>query len=1506
MLNTPTRRTHPSRTHLPLLALLVVGIILILSPARALASTEPGPALSSSCQANDPSDPLRVSCAFPSAGGYTLPVGPYATQASVEAIGAAGNTPNINDGGQEYQSGGLGGAGGDVAGTITFPAATSDLFVEVGGRGAPNWESPWAPTGAFNGGGASSSTLYSGIYYGTYTPGSGGGASDVRTVEPGQAGTLESRLIVAGGGGGGGLEFNGQGASGGAAGASGGSTGGEGGGEAGSASSGGAGGNGGYGTSGGGGDLGNGGNGGQGDEQSDENFGGGGGGGGGGYYGGGGGGGGDSHYATGGGGGGGGSDLVPSEGTSSTAALPASVTVTYEREAATTALVAGSPSSTYGHAVTLTATVTGATDAIDGGTITFYNGSAALGSPVAVEPATGTATLEMAPLAGGTHSLTAAYSGDAAFAPSTSGALSHIVTTDTTTTVVTSTATTSSWVAPATFTATVTSASGASILGGTVQFYAGGTAIGTAASLTGGVATISDQGLLDAGATTITATYSGETSTRASTSTGLAHTYALVSMEGSDFYANSCQPTLAYGSTLTADGSLGRNSYYLQQYIQQGYYYAEDGAVQLYDGTTPLGYPEPLWQLGYYGLTSQISFEDSSLSAGVHHLHFEFSGNSQFAASDSDENPYSECTTVTVNEVHSTTTLASSQGSAPLGQAPTFTVSVTRADGVTPTGTIQLADDGTTLGSPATLGSNGKATIEPGPLPLGANSVTAAYTPGDAYTNSSTSSALSQPVTSLATSLALSTTPTSVHLGEALAVSTQLTVTGAPATGPGSEDATGSVTFYDGGQSIGTASVEASGLATLRLPNGLTLGSHVLTATYVGDTDHLSSTSTPVALNVDKALTSLTLAIGASEVSGGRALSATLAPLTTSGSPSGTVEFYDGSNLLGSAALPASGGTETVSLPLAGLAPGSHALQAVYGGDSEFDASTSHAQDLDIAATTLDAGPAEGATTGPAATFAFSNADPTVRFQCRLDSGVWTPCTSPQGYTGLAEGAHSFQVQATGRSYVTEPVITRGFTVDGTLPVTTISGGPEALTASTQASFTLTADETGVTFECSLDSAPLSPCPEPLTYTGLADGTHVLAARATDAQGNVEATPVTYTWTVSSEIPSAPAITSDTTTATGASFGFSGTPGATFSCSLDGAPAAPCTSPQGYVGLAAGAHTFAVTQTDALARTSAPAALAFTLTGSPVPALPAPPTPGPAASPIMAPAITTSSFGTTSADFSFSGVVGATFSCSLDGAPATSCASPLAYASLPAGQHSFSVTQTDADGQASGPATEVFTLTGAPAAIVTPLVPRVSTVHGGAVPVGCALDGATLAWCSIRAYADGHLVGSAIAHFGPGEGSTLHVRLGHAGLALINRLGGVEIAYHGVVTTTDGQRLSFTAHSRVLPLGAVSVALDGMFSFGSARLGSQWQTRLRALASELAGAERIACVGYADSLGSASAPSQRLGMQRARAVCALLGDDGAHAERTARVKGSDSPIASLAVRDRRVELIVRY
>ena len=75
-----------------------------------------------------------------------------------------------------------------------------------------------------------------------------------------------------------------------------------------------------------------------------------------------------------------------------------------------------------------------------------------------------------------------------------------------------------------------------------------------------------------------------------------------------------------------------------------------------------------------------------------------------------------------------------------------------------------------------------------------------------------------------------------------------------------------------------------------------------------------------------------------------------------------------------------------------------------------------------------------------------------------------------------------------------------------------------------------------------------------------------------------------------------------TTTATNASFSFTSSEAGTFSCSLDGAPFATCTTPRTYTGLAVASHTFAVRATDNAGNVDpTPATHAWTINAPPPP-----------------------------------------------------------------------------------------------------------------------------------------------------------------------------------------------------------------------------------------------------------------------------------------------------------------
>jgi hypothetical protein len=173
-----------------------------------------------------------------------------------------------------------------------------------------------------------------------------------------------------------------------------------------------------------------------------------------------------------------------------------------------TSLVSSLNPSSYGQSVTLTATVTspGGTPT---GTVTFYDGGVSLGS--APLSSGGQASLATSTLAAGTHSITAAYSGDSTFTGSTTNVLSQTVNKDATATSLASSLNPAKYGQTVTFTATVTPSAAT----GTVTFLNGSTAMGTVV-LSSGQAQFSTS--FKQGTYSITAAYNGNTTFAGSTS----------------------------------------------------------------------------------------------------------------------------------------------------------------------------------------------------------------------------------------------------------------------------------------------------------------------------------------------------------------------------------------------------------------------------------------------------------------------------------------------------------------------------------------------------------------------------------------------------------------------------------------------------------------------------------------------------------------------------------------------------------------------------------------------------------------------------------------------------------------------------------------------------------------------------------------------------------------------------------------------------------------------------
>jgi hypothetical protein len=145
--------------------------------------------------------------------------------------------------------------------------------------------------------------------------------------------------------------------------------------------------------------------------------------------------------------------------------------------------------------------------------------------------------------------------------------------------------------------------------------------------------------------------------------------------------------------------------------------------------------------------------------------------------------------------------------------------------------------------------------------------------------------------------------------------------------------------------------------------------------------------------------------------------------------------------------------------------------------------------------------------------FSFTDAESGVAFACKLDGHAFTGCTSPVAFYWLADGSHTFQVQARDAVGNTSAWTSFTWTIDTRPPPTPdLSGSPSATTTSTTATFTFTDREAGVRYECRLDDG-WSPCASPKTYAGLDPDRYTFSVRAVDAVGN-RSQPESFTWTI--------------------------------------------------------------------------------------------------------------------------------------------------------------------------------------------------------------------------------------------------------------------------------------------------------------------------------------------------------------------------------------------------------
>lgn len=286
----------------------------------------------------------------------------------------------------------------------------------------------------------------------------------------------------------------------------------------------------------------------------------------------------------------------------------------------------------------------------------------------------------------------------------------------------------------------------------------------------------------------------------------------------------------------------------------------------------------------------------------------------------------------------------------------TFTASISSTTGgAAPTGTVSFFNQATNSNvsaTPSALDANGNATLTiTSGLVQGGNNITAVYSGDTTYASQS-----SQPVTVTiqpsTTSMTVVPSSLAPAAGSTITIVVTMTVGNPPA---GTAPPSGKVTLNVDGLANSTATLVTAGgstTATFTLVVPTTSGAHNLQAIYPGDGNYSASTSPAVSITVSKGATVTALVATPPTLTAGipETFTATIAPANvpagTTYSITGTVNFYDGTTLLGTATI----SSNTATLGNITLSPSVlHTITAVYSGDTSWGASTSNAITLQSA-----------------------------------------------------------------------------------------------------------------------------------------------------------------------------------------------------------------------------------------------------------------------------------------------------------------------------------------------------------------------------------------------------------------------------------------------------------------------------------------------------------------------------------------------------------------------------
>ncbi len=261
------------------------------------------------------------------------------------------------------------------------------------------------------------------------------------------------------------------------------------------------------------------------------------------------------------------------------------------------------------------------------------------------------------------------------------------------------------------------------------------------------------------------------------------------------------------------------------------------------------------------GVGGTATYNTSNLAIGSYGMTAFYSGDSRFDLSTSN--------TVTQAVSINTTTvgLATTRATAKVGQAVTFTATVSRgtATAFDVTGDVTFYTAGTTTLGTGVVSSGPPylATYSTSSLPIGSNAITATYN-GDANYSGNTSAGLTQTVIITATSTTVSSGLNPATTVDPVTFTATVSQLSSTVTGTCSHPIGGIATFKKNGTVLGTGAVTgdtATGTATF-LMSALTIttsGNYSITAEYSGDANYDQSASGTLTQVVHKALATISL-----------------------------------------------------------------------------------------------------------------------------------------------------------------------------------------------------------------------------------------------------------------------------------------------------------------------------------------------------------------------------------------------------------------------------------------------------------------------------------------------------------------------------------------------------------------------------------------------------------------------------------------------------------------------